>query len=256
MQGSGMSYRLSILWGTRVVLPWKLRARVLQELHRGHPGIVKMKQLARSYDWWPDMDSQLEEMTKSCEACQSHKKSPQKVPLHTWPWPKTPWERIHVDFLGPFLGRMILVVVDAHSKWPEATVMTSTTAAKTISVLREMFARNSIPKQLVSDNGPQFCSEEFARFLRDNGVEHTRTTPYHPSSNGAAERFVQTIKLSLRASLQTGMPLDQALVVFLLRYRVTPHSTTGVAPCTLFCGRTLRTHLDLLTPESVRSKSS
>ena len=131
-----------ILWGTRVVLPRKLRARVLQELHRGHPGIVKMKQLARSYVWWSDMASQLEEMTKSCEACQSHKKSPQKVPLHTWPWPKTPWECVHVDFLGPSMGRMILVAVDAHSKWPEATVMTSTTAAKTISVLREMFARN------------------------------------------------------------------------------------------------------------------
>ena len=144
------------------------------------------------------------------------------------------------------MGRMILVVVDAHSKWPEANVMTSTTA---ISVLREMFARNGIPKQLVSDNGPQFCSEEFARFFRDNGVEHTRTIPYHPSSNGAAERFVQTIKLSLRASLQTGMPLDQALVVFLLHYRVTPHWTTWVAPCTLFCGRTLRTRLDLLTPD-------
>ena len=56
------------------------------------------------------------------------------------------------------MGRMILVAVDAHSKWPEATVMTSTTA---ISVLREMFARNGIPKQLVSDNSPQFCSEEF-----------------------------------------------------------------------------------------------
>ena len=238
-----------ILWGVRIVLPSKLQARVQQEIHRGHPGVVKMKQLARSYVWWPDIDKHLEELAKSCEACQSHKNAPPCAPLHPWQWPQTPWERIHVDFLGPFLGKMIFVAIDAHSKWPEAQMMTTTTAAKTICVLREIFSRNGIPKQLVSDNGPQFCAEEFRQFMKNNGIEHIRTAPYHPASNGAAERLVQTLKQSLRASYQTGMPLDQALAIFLLKYRTTKHMTTGVAPCMLFCKRKLRTRLDLLVPD-------
>ena len=235
--------------GVRIVLPSKLQARVQQELHRGHPGEVKMKQLARSYVWWPDIDKHLEELAKSCEACQSHKNAPPCAPLHPWQWPQTPWERIHVDFLGPFLGKMIFVAIDAHSKWPEAQMMTTTTAAKTICVLREIFSRNGIPKQLVSDNGPQFCAEEFRQFMKNNGIEHIRTAPYHPASNGAAERLVQTLKQSLRSSYQTGMTLDQALATFLLKYRTTKHMTTGVAPCMLFCKRKLRTRLDLLVPD-------
>ena len=61
-----------------------------------------------------------------------------------------------MDFARPFAGRMFLLVVNAHSKWPEIHIMPTTTASKTISVLREMFARYGLPQQLVSDNGPQF----------------------------------------------------------------------------------------------------
>ena len=185
-----------IMWGSRVVVPAKLRGEVLQEFHRGHPGIVRMKQLARSYVLWPGIDKQIEEVVKSCVPCQSQQNMAPRVPLQTWPWPSTPWERVHVDFLGPFLGKMIFVAVDAHSKWPEAQIMTTTTAAETIAVLRNVFARNGIPKQLVSDNGPQFRSEEFQQFMARNGVQHIQISPYHPASNGAAERFVQTIKYS------------------------------------------------------------
>ena len=104
-----------------------------------------------------------------------------------------------MDYAGPRQGRMLLIVVDAHSKWPEAQVMPTTTAARTITALREMFARYGILQQLVSDNGPQFVSQQFDQFLALNGVRHIRTAPYHPSSNGAAERLVQTIKRGIRA---------------------------------------------------------
>ena len=155
-------------------------------------------------------------------------------------------ERVHIDFLGPFLGKMILVAVDAHSKWPEPQIMAFTTTAQTIAVLRDMFARNGLPKQVVSDNGPQFRAKEFKEFMARNGIQHVFTPPYHPASNGAAERLVQSVKQSLKASHQSGIPLQQALV---LKYHTTPHSTTGVAPCNLFCKRNLRTRLDLLTPD-------
>ena len=142
-----------------------------------------------------------------------------------------------------------MVVTDAHSKWPEIVLMRNTTTTQTVITLRDMFARYGIPRQLVSDNGPQFISDEFREFMAANGVKHILSSPYHPSTNGAAERLVQTMKKAMMASRQDGLPIEQALAVFLFRYRSTPHSTTGVTPSSLFMGRQLRTCLDLLSPD-------
>ena len=88
---------------------------------------------------------------------------------------------------------MYLLVVDAHSKWPEVyDKHSSTTSQHTITMLQHLFAMYGLPLQLVSDNGPQFISSDFAEFMKKNGIKHIRCAPYHPSSNGLAERFVQT----------------------------------------------------------------
>ena len=97
------------------------------------------------------------------------------------------------------MGKMFLVIVDAYSMWPEVLIMNSTTSQKTIEALRNMFSRYGLPEQLVSDNGPQFASSEFAHFMPANGIKHIRSVPYRPSSNGQVERLVQTLKRSLRA---------------------------------------------------------
>ena len=130
-----------------------------------------------------------------------------------------------------------------------SVTLTSTTAARTIAALREMFSRYGLPKQLVSDNGPQFTSQEFACFMAKNGVKHIRTSPYHPASNGAVERLVQSVKRGVKAGIKSGVPFECALQAFLLRYRTTPHTTTGITPSTLMLGWDVRTHLDLLRPE-------
>ena len=237
-----------ILWGVRVIIPEKYRQNLLSELHRDHPGITKMKAVARSYFWWPGLDKNIEELAKSCVECQAVKNSPQVAPLHPWVWPARPWQRVHIDFAGPFQGAMFLVAVDAHSKWPEVSVMSTTTVPKTIEALRQMFSKYGLPDQIVSDNGPQFTSTEFEIFMKRNGIKHTRSAPYHPSTNGLAERFVQSLKQGLKASLSTGMSLTQRLCNFLLTYRSSPHSTTGVSPCSLFLKREVRTRFEILKP--------
>ncbi len=86
-----------------------------------------------------------------------------------------------MDFAGPFMGTTFLVVVDACSKLPEVFSMTSTTAAKIVMVLRELFTRTGIPEQLVSDNSSQFISEEFQIFLRNNGINLCDLSTLPPS---------------------------------------------------------------------------
>jgi len=112
-----------LLWGIRVILPSKLKDQVLQEIHQGHPGTNRMKQIARSHVWWLKLDADLEAVCKSCKACQEARNSPVATPLHPWVWPTKPWVRVHIDFAGPNLDRMFFVVMDACSKWPEVVEM-------------------------------------------------------------------------------------------------------------------------------------
>ena len=238
-----------LLWGIRVVVPQALQSKVLGELHKNHPGVVRMKALARSYVWWPGLDNDIEHHVKNCQPCQTVRNSPPSAPLHPWLWPTRPWQRVHVDFAGPFQGKMFLLVVDAHSKWPEVVNMTTTSAQCTIEELCRMFASYGIPEQLVSDNGPQFVSGCFEEFMKMNGVKHIKCTPYHPSSNGAVERLVQTFKNFMRVNASNGGTLSQRLASFLFSYRTTPHATTSVAPCELFLGRKIRSRLDLMRPD-------
>lgn len=89
-------------------------------------------------------------------------------------------------------------MVDAHTKWPEVTKTRSTTAKTTIAIMRGIFARFGLPETIVSDNGPQFVSSEFEDYCSRNGIHHVKTAPFHPQSNGQAERFVDTLKRKMK----------------------------------------------------------
>ena len=144
------------------------------------------------------------------------------------------------------MGRMFLVVVDAHSKWIECHIMASTTSASTIGKLREIFGTHGLPETVVSNNGTNFTSAEFKEFMRQNRIIHKTSAPYHPASNGLAERAVQTVKKGL---LKTpGNCVAQKLQQVLFHYRLTPHSLTRRSPAEMLVGRKLRSRLDLLYP--------
>ena len=117
--------------------------------------------------------------------------SPPLAPLHPWKWPTRPWARLHLDFAGPFQGKNILIAIDAHSKWIEAVCTSSTASSCVIEELRTLFAKLGLPEMVVTDNGTCFVSQEFEQFLQKNGIKHTTSAPYHPASNGLAERAVQ-----------------------------------------------------------------
>jgi len=85
-----------LLRGIRAVIPKKLQPKLLTQLHTDHPGISKMKAVARGYFWWPGLDGEIERLAKKCLACQSVKRAPPVSTLHPWVWPAKPWQRIHL----------------------------------------------------------------------------------------------------------------------------------------------------------------
>ena len=130
--------------------------------------------------------------------------------------------------------------------------LSSTTATATIKVLREIFSRHGLPETIVSDNGPQFASEEFHNFCSINGIVHRKSAPYKPSTNGQAERIVQVLKSAITQATVSGENIDTAVARHMLVYRNTAHSTTGESPSMLLMKRKLRTRLDLLKPSVQR----
>ncbi|XP_063361853.1 uncharacterized protein K02A2.6-like [Cydia amplana] len=212
-------------------------------------GIVKTKSLARGYVWWPGLDEAIEAQCRECGVCAAASSAPPAHAPRLWAWPDRPWTRIHLDFLGPIRGKTYLIVVDAYSKWIEAIGMNGTSAAAVIRVLRELWSRFGIPKQVVSDNGPPYSSTEFKNFLSSNGVDQVLSAPYHPASNGAAESAVKICKAVIIKSFKEHLDAETALCRFLLQYRNTEHTATGESPAKLLQGRSLRTRLDCLRPD-------
>ena len=214
-----------------------------------------MKSVSQSYVWCPAMDSHFDQIVKSCDNCISTRNFPAKMKEATRSIPTEPWSRLHVDFAGPVYGKMLLIMIDATSKWPEVVPLNTTTET-TIRALRSIFAGRGLPLQLVSDNGPQFTSKVFAEFMLANGIDHQMGPPYHPETNGLAERLVQTVKKSLKR--MEGEPGDFMTKInrFLLGYRNTPHSATGQTPAILLNNRPLRSRLDLLLPPKEKGEST
>lgn len=248
-------YELSIqngcvLWGSRVIVPKPGQENVMRQLHQCHPGVSRMKALARSYVWWPKLDKEVEDTVKGCMTCQEHRNIPAPAPLHPWDWPDKPWSRIHVDYAGPFMEKMFFVLIDAHSKWMDVYPVNSATSATTIECLRTSFSNHGLPELLVSDNGTCFTSTEFKDFLSKNGIRHVTSAPYHAASNGLAERAVQTFKRMMKKCPEGTLTAKVARVLF--SYRVTPHTTTGLSPAELLLGRKLRCTLDSIHPDLSR----
>ncbi|GFT19252.1 uncharacterized protein K02A2.6 [Trichonephila clavipes] len=227
LQGREAQYTIEdgcIMYGQRVCIPMKFRKDVLEELHAGHLGIVKIKAIARSFVYWKNIDNDIEEAAKNGVDCARY-------------------------FAGPIFEHTFFLIVDAHSKWLEVYPMKVTTTKKTIECLRDSFARFGLPRVLVSDNGSQFISYEFQRFMHKNGVRHKTSAPFKPSSNGQAERYVATLKQSLRAMHKYEGTIQQKLSTFLMQYRKAPNVTTTLSPAMLLLKRDIRTRIDLLLPE-------
>ena len=129
-------------------------------------------------------------------------------------------------------------------------VMRSTTSENVIECLEKIFTTHGLPQSFRSDNGPQFRSAMFERYLEDNDIEHRKTTPLWTQANGEVKRQNKCLLKSMKIAQAEGKEWKKEVRKYLVAYRSTPHTTTGVSPAELLFGRKMRTKLPELREES------
>jgi hypothetical protein len=242
----------------QLVVPNELRSEVLKELHgtqaTGHFGVNKTIQRVKQRFYWPQCQTDVKEFIKQCDGCSSRKGPPRKpkAPLQLYTV-GAPMERIAIDIMGPLPvsengNRYLLVTMDYFSKWPEVYPIPNQEARTVANALvREFFCRFAIPKELHSDQGRNFESNLLKEVCAILGIRKTRTTPYHPQSDGMVERFNRTLAAQLSLFINENQTdWDEHLSSVLLAYRTAVHKSTGQTPAKLMMGHELRLPVDLI----------
>ncbi|KFD49273.1 hypothetical protein M513_09825 [Trichuris suis] len=176
------------------------------------------------------MDAHIESYIRNCSVCRQMDKTvmPFHTPLQLVPFPSAAWDKLGVDIMEPLQGMPY-----GHR-------------------FAEIFSREGYPSEIVTDNGKQFASYEFKRFLEEHAIRHSKTSLYYPQANGEVERFNRTIKNALQAAQIGQHSKLRTVKQFLMNYRATPHCVTGATPSLLLHGRTLRTKLHAtVTPKPI-----
>ena len=165
-------------------------------LHEAHPGISWMKTIAHSYFRWNGFDQDIGVLGKPV------KHSPPAAPLYPWVWPDAPRKCVHIDRSVPqshvlFGSRCSFQMARSHNYVVHHCSQSHRDTLFYVLTLQ-------ITRTVVSDNGLQFTSVDFAQFMSNNGSKHINSAPHHPASNGLVEGFVQTLKRPLKAGERDG----------------------------------------------------
>ena len=204
----------------------------------------RMKQIARTAVYWPNINEDIEATCRHCIPCSQHRNRSAKPAINPWMLPEKPWIRLHIDNKINFMGTNWLLLTDAYSKYPCIHPTQSVSAQATVDLLEQDFAHFGYQHTLVTDNASEFMSVEFQTWCKERGIFHLTGAPYHPATNGAAERLVQTFKQALKKS---SLPPRKALQEFLMQFRRIPNSS-GYSPSELLNSRQIRTKIDSLLP--------
>lgn len=253
--------RLPIYNRNRLMVPMNTREKILQIAHDdpiygGHLGIKKTTSKLMKY-YWKHMRADIEKYLASCPTCQRRKNPKGPKPGLLQPIPiSNIFERVHIDFVKAGCtsdtGNIyVITAIDAFSRYGYARATIEVKSIDMIAFLQEeIISKHGLPKVLISDNGPQYTSAEFSRYMKKLGIQHNFTCTYHPQSNGMDERFNGTLMKLIGNYVNFNLKdWDQKLIWMLTLYNSIPNESTGMAPYTILYGREMRTPLDL--PDSV-----
>ena len=226
--------------GPLVVVPAALRKEMMASCHATHIGVEGCIRRARESLFWPRMSTELKEYVSKCDVCMAYRAQPGKETLQQHEFVARPWAKVGAD-LCDFQSRTLLVVCDYFSNFIEVESIQSVTTRGVSKALKIMFARYGSPDVLVTDNGPQFSSAEFAAFAKSWNFDHVTSSPRYPQSNGKAENAVKTVKRLFSKCREAGQSEYKAL----LDWRNTPTEGVGTSPAQRFLGRRCKTMLPM-----------
>ncbi|VDI25347.1 Hypothetical predicted protein [Mytilus galloprovincialis] len=243
-----------IFKGDRCIIPNAMRNEILSQIHT-HIGIEGCLKRARECVYWPRMNSELRDYISKCDVCQSLAMKQPKETLKSHDVPSRPWAKIGTD-LFTLSGNDYLITVDYYSSFFEVDRLYDTSSKTVINKLKQHFARWGIPETVISDNGPQYSSEQFKQFSKQWDFQHKTSSPGHAQSNGKVENAVKTAKRLMRKAKKS----NSDPYIALLNFRNTPQQVTKYSPVQQMINRRTRTLLPMKSalfeskiPENVRS---
>ena len=241
LRGSLSEVNGIVMYGARVVIPTSLRLKVLESLHAAHQGLTKTLQRAQNSVFWPGLRKHVEDKCSSCDICLRSEGACRREPLIPFPVPEYPFQVVGTDVFHVG-GENFLMVVDYLSKWPGVRALRQGMSTSVIiRVLREVFSELGTPEKIVSDNGSNFASSEFARFCSKLEIKHETSSPLHSSGNGQVERTIGTVKSMMKKCISQGDHWEDGL----LAIRNTPVGVGLLAPAQYLQGRLLRDSMPL-----------
>ena len=248
-------------WSTyhQIVVPPQYRSAILRLAHdhplSGHLGINKTYSRVSQHYFWPKLKKDVQQYCRSCETCQVIGKPNQVIPkAHLKPIPavEEPFKRILIDCVGPLprsrSGKeYLLTVMCASTRYPEAFPLSNIRTKTIVNALTKFFTTYGYPDVIQSDQGSNFTSKLFKEVVKELQVKHCQSSAYHPESQGALERFHQTLKTMLKMYCHdTGKSWDDGVHLVIFAAREVVQDSLGFSPFQLVFGHSVRGPLKLL----------
>ena len=221
----------------------------------GHLGINKTYHKIINHFYWPGLKSDVSKYCKTCHTCQMVGKPNQTIPkaqLQPIPAFDEPFSRILIDCVGPLPrtksgNEYLLTIMCTSTRFPEAIPLRNIKTKSIVKALIKFFTFVGLPKSVQSDQGSNFMSGIFQQVMHELGIKQYRSSAYHPESQGALERFHQTLKNMIRSyCFDTEKDWDEGIHLLLFAVRESVQESLGFSPFELVFGHSVRGPLKLL----------
>ena len=243
----------------KIVVPRAYRPEILKLAHEtpmsGHLGVNKTFHKILNHFFWPGLKSDVSQHCKSCHTCQMVGKPNQTIPkacLQPIPAFDEPFSRIIIDCVGPLPKtksgcQYLLTIMCASTRFPEAIPLRNIKTKTIVKALVKFFTFVGLPRSVQSDQGSNFMSGIFQQVMHELGIKQYKSSAYHPESQGAFERFPQTLKNMIRSyCFDTEKDWDEGIHLLLFAVRESVQESLGFSPFELVLGHTVRGPLKFL----------
>ena len=235
-----------------IVVPKIYRSEIFSLAHEtplsGHLGVNKTYHKILNHFYWPGLKADVSNYCRSCHTCRVVGKPNQVIPkaglqpIHAF---DEPFSRIIIDCVGPLpktkSGKYLLTIMCASTRFPEAISLRNIKTKTIVKALVKFFTFVVLPKSVQSDQGSNFMSGIFQQVMHELGIKQYRSSAYNPESQGALERFHQTLKNIIRSyCYDTEKDWDEGIHLLLFAVRESVQESPVFSPFELVFGHTVR----------------